>query len=64
MVSQGSRATDPQQDKIRDRNQNGKGNVILVTFNTKKPYRFPHTAMTLSFIEQVAVRPSASECQH
>ena len=36
MVSQGSRATDPQQDKIRDRNQNGKGNDILVIFAHKK----------------------------
>lgn len=30
----------------------------------KPPYRFPHTAAIRSFIEQVAVRPGASQCQH
>ena len=31
---------------------------------TAVPYRFPHTAAALSFIEQVAVRPGAGQRQH
>ena len=46
--------------------RNGKGYGVLATplHTEKPPYRFPHTAAALSFIEQVAVRPGAGQRQH
>ena len=35
-----------------------------MTFNTKKPYRFSHTASNSLFAEQVAMRPGAGQRQN
>ena len=58
------------QDKSHDRGAGtvtqSRGVAFLDTplHTEKPPYRFPHTAAALSFIEQVAVRPGAGQRQN